>query len=198
MRFIYLLLAGLMLCSYRAEAKPKLLMVTDASFPPYEYMSGQKIDGIDPAIVREIAESLGYELEIQDMSFSSVIAAVQSGKADIAASGITVTEERKKQVLFTLPYVVSEQLIVVRKNSRIKTAEDLKKYPVGVQHGTTGDLYVSKKICEPERFSNGPLAIAALRMGKIAAVVIDGEPAQIFVRRNSDLQLLKEPLTSEN
>ena len=119
-------------------------MVTEATFPPYEYRDGREIVGIDPDIVRELAKAIDRELVIEDMSFDSIIAAVQSGKADIAASGITVTEERKKQVLFTLSPVVSEQLIVVRKNSRIKTAEDLKKYPVGVQHGTTGDLYVSK------------------------------------------------------
>ena len=101
------------------ESRPKLVMVTSAAFPPYEYVSGQKIDGIDPAILRNIAEKLGYELEIHDMSFESVIAAVQSGKADIAASGITITEERKRQVHFTLPYVVAEQVVLVLQNSPI-------------------------------------------------------------------------------
>ena len=77
------------------EKAPKLVMVTNAAFPPFEYVEGKKIDGIDPAIIRLIAENLGFELEIQDMNFESLIAAVQSGKADIAAAGITVTEERK-------------------------------------------------------------------------------------------------------
>ena len=86
---------------------PKLIMVTNAAFPPYEEVVDGKIDGIDPAIVRVIAHRLGYELEIQDMAFNSLIPAIASGKADIAAAGITVTEDRKKQVLFTNTYANS-------------------------------------------------------------------------------------------
>ena len=179
------------------NAKPKLVMATNAEFPPYEYISGTKIDGIDPEIIRRIAEKLGYELDIQNMSFDSVITAVQSGKADIAASGITVTEERKKRVSFTLPYVIAEQLIIVPKKSEIQSSEDLKKVRVGVQHGTTGDLYISKNIKDPERFANAPVAIAALLAGKLDAVVIDSEPAHVFVRQRPELKLLPQPLTFE-
>ncbi|MBO5991342.1 MAG: transporter substrate-binding domain-containing protein, partial [Lentisphaeria bacterium] len=147
MRYIYTLLCSVLLllsCGCGKEKKPRLVMVTNATFPPYEYVSGDTIDGIDPAIVRKIADALGYELEIQDMSFDSVIAAVQSGKADIAASGITVTEERKKQVLFTHAYVIAEQAIIVKKDSPIKAAADLKGKRIGVQHGTTGDTFVTQ------------------------------------------------------
>ena len=173
-------------------------MVTNAAFPPYEYVENHKIDGIDPAIIREIAKKLDYELEIQDMNFESIIAAVQSGKADIAASGITVTEERKKQVSFTIPYVVSEQLIIVPKDSPIQSAKDLKNYKIGVQHGTTGDYFVTENIKEPERFSNGALAVAALSAGKIHAVVCDREPSEVFVSQRPSLRLIEEPLTFEN
>ncbi len=181
----------------KEESEPRLVMVTNATFPPYEFVAGRKIDGIDPEIVRIIAERLGCRLEIRDMSFDSVIAAVQSGKADIAASGITVTEERKKQVNFTVPYVISRQMIIVLKDSDIKSAADLKKKRIGVQHGTTGDLFVSKNIAEPERYSHGPLAVAALLAGKVDAVVIDSEPAEIFVRQRARLKLLPDALTSE-
>ncbi len=185
------------LCGCEREQKQKLVMVTNAAFPPYEYVQNSQIDGIDPAIIKVIASNLGYELEIQDMKFESIITAVQSGKADIAASGITVTEDRKKQVSFTVPYVVSEQLIIVAENSPIKSVDDLKNCTIGVQHGTTGDTYVTDNIKDPERFDNGALAVAALSAGKIQAVVCDREPAEIFVSQQKNLKLLPEPLTYE-
>ncbi|MBR2905881.1 MAG: ABC transporter substrate-binding protein/permease [Lentisphaeria bacterium] len=194
---LILLLSVIFFCSCGKEDKPKLTMVTEATFPPYEFRTGNKIDGIDPAIIRHITAKLGYELEIQDMSFDSVITAVQSGKADVAASGITVTEDRKKQVNFTLPYVIAKQVIIVKNDSRIKSASDLKKYTVGVQHGTTGDLYVTKNIKEPQRFTNGALAVTALASGKLDAVVIDGEPAEVYVSQRQGLKILPEPLTFE-
>ena len=200
MKHICALLSAVMLlifCGCGREQSPKLVMVTNAAFPPFEYVDGKHIDGIDPAIVREIAENLGYQLEIQDMSFESLIAAVQSGKADIAAAGITVTEERKKQILFTIPYVVAKQVIIVKKDSPIRSSADLKGKRIGVQHGTTGDLFVTQNIQEPERYSNGPLAVAALSVGKLDAAVVDSEPAEVFVSQRPDLKILPEPLTSE-
>ncbi|MBQ7402558.1 MAG: ABC transporter permease subunit [Lentisphaeria bacterium] len=199
MKHFFLLLTALMLCfcGCNEPEKPKLVMVTNATFPPYEYVSGGAIDGIDPEIVRQIANRLGYELEIQDMAFDSVIAAVQSGKAHIAASGITVTEDRKKQVAFTDPYVIAAQVIIVPKNSPIKGIADLKGKRIGVQHGTTGDSFVTDKIQEPERYKEGPVAVAALVSGKLDVVVIDGEPAQAYIAQNPSLMILPEPLTTE-
>ena len=183
--------------------KPKLIMVTNAAFPPYEEVENGKIDGIDPAIVRVIAHRLGYDLEIQDMAFNSLIAAVQSGKADIAAAGITVTEDRKKQVLFTNTYDSSAQLIIVKKSSPIKTSEDLKGKKLGVQEGTTGDTYVSKNIQQPERYKTAPEAVMALLADKLDAVVIDNGPGLVFVSKNQNkgedtLIALPEPLTRED
>ena len=198
LKYLPLLLLSLVLfAGCNDNRKPKLLMATNAAFPPYEYVANQKIEGIDPTIVRKIVETLGYELEIQDMAFDSVIAAVQSGKADIAASGITVTEERKKQVNFTLPYVVAKQVILVLKESPIANASQLKGKRIGVQHGTTGDLYVSKNIGEPQRFNNAPLAVGAMTAGKLDAVVIDGEPAEVFLSQRSNIRMIAEPLTYE-
>ncbi len=194
---LLLLLSMALLTGCGKEERPKLIMVTNAEFPPYEYIQNQEIDGIDPAIIRRIAEKLGYDLEIHNMNFDSVIAAVQTGKGDIAASGITVTEDRKKKVNFTLPYVISEQVIIVSKTSAITGKDDLKKLRIGVQHGTTGDTYVAANIREPERYANGALAVAALKAGKLDAVVIDREPGEVYVTRHSDLKLMNEPLTSE-
>lgn len=190
-------LTTLLFCGCEDSARPKLVMATNAEFPPYEYLEGEHIDGIDPAIIRAIAERLGYEVKIDNMKFDSVIAAVQTGKADIAASGLTVTEDRKRQVLFSIPYMVAEQLIIVPENSPIKAKDDLKGKRVGVQTGTTGDSYMTDNIQEPERFDNGALAVSALVAGKLDAVVIDNEPAKIYVRNNPGLKVLTDPLTTE-
>ena len=196
--FLLLLTAVMLFCAGCGKSKEKkLVMVTSASFPPYEYVANRKIEGIDPHIIRQIASRLGYEVEIQDMSFDSVIAAVQSGKADIAASGITVTEERKKQVTFSTPYVVAEQVVIVPKHSTITGRSDLKNKRIGVQHGTTGDMYVSKNICEPERYKDAAVAVAALLSGKLDAVVIDTEPAEVYIKQRPTLKRLAEPLTFE-
>lgn len=181
-----------------SDNSKKLLMVTEATFPPYEYMENSKIVGIDPEIVGEIAKNLGYTLEIQDMKFDSVILAVQTGKADIAASGITVTADRKKQVNFTVPYVTAAQVIIIPKKSTIKTPDDLKGKRIGVQQGTTGDTYVKKYIGEPERYDNGALAVAALRAGKVDAVVLDSEPSKVHVSEYpNEIMLLPVALTQE-
>ena len=103
-----------------------------------------------------------------------------------------MTEERKKQVLFTLPYVISKQVILVKKDSSIRGVKDLKGKRIGVQHGTTGDTFVAKHIQEPERFTNNPLAVTALLSGKIDVAIMDSEPAEVFVSRRNDLKILDE------
>lgn len=147
----------------------RLVMVTEATFPPYEFREGGKIVGIDVDLMKAVAKKTGRELVVEDMSFDSVIAAVQAGKADVAASGITVTDERKRQVGFSHPYVTAQQVVIVPKDSEIRGSADLKGKRIGVQHGTTGDLYVTRNIREPERFPNGSLAVAALDAGKLDA-----------------------------
>ncbi len=181
-----------------AKEEKVLHMVTEATFPPYEFRESGKIVGIDVDIVTEAARRIGYEVEIQDMSFNSVIAAVQTGKADIAASGITVTEERKKQVNFTIPYVTAKQVILVPVDSPIQSAEDLKGKRIGVQQSTTGDIYVTENIGDPERFENSAILVATLVAGKLDAGVLDGDPAKEYVKTNPQLHILKEALTFED
>ena len=92
----------------------KLIMGTNAEFPPYEYYENNQITGIDVDIMRAIADELGMELQIEDMAFDSIIAAVTAGKVNVGASGFTVTEERKKSVNFSNSYITSKQVIIVR------------------------------------------------------------------------------------
>lgn len=169
LKYLGVLLTGwLLLCSGAGAAENgKILMVTEATFPPYEFWEGNTIMGIDPEIMREVARRTGRELVIEDMSFDSVITAVVSGKADVAASGITVTPERLGKVDFSIPYMEAAQVIIVPKGSPIRSRDDIRGRRIGVQHGATGDTYVTRNIQQPERFPNGALAVAAVASGKV-------------------------------
>lgn len=176
-----------------------LTMATNASFPPYEYYDGENIVGIDAEIAAAVAEKMGYELEIQDMEFDSIIAAVQSGKADFAMAGMTVTEDRLQMVNFSDSYATGIQAVIVKTDSSVTTVDDLfaegANHTVGVQLSTTGDIYTSGDIEEAglgtvQRFPNGNEAVMALLNGKIDCVVIDIEPAKAYVAANEGLKVL--------
>ena len=92
-----------------------LIMATNAAFEPYEYVEGENIVGIDVDIAQAICDTLGYELVIEDIEFDSIISAVQSGKADVGVAGMTVTEDRLKNIDFTDSYTTATQVIIVRK-----------------------------------------------------------------------------------
>ena len=92
-----------------------LVMATNAEFEPYEYHDGEDIVGIDADIAQAICDKLGYELQIEDMEFDSILAAVNSGKADFGAAGMTVTDDRKENVDFTDTYANASQVIIVKK-----------------------------------------------------------------------------------
>ena len=164
----------------------KLIMATNAFFPPYEYYEGDNIVGIDAEIAKAVADKLGLELVIEDVEFDSIIAGVQAGKYDIGCAGMTVTEDRLKSVNFSTPYSTGIQAIIVMEDSEITDLDKLLdgNYKVGVQSGTTGDIYMTDDIGEDriERFAKGNDAVIALKSGKIDAVVIDNEPAKAFVK----------------
>ncbi len=194
-------LAGTMVMSFGMSAMAEgdaLVMATNAEFPPYEYHEGDDIVGIDAEVAALIAEELGMTLEIEDMAFDSVLAAVQTGKADIAMAGITVTEERKKSVNFSDTYAQATQMIIVAEDSEITTPDDLAGKTIGVQLGTTGDIYVEDvEDATIERYNKGFEAVQALLQGKVDAVVIDGEPAKVFVEQNEGIKLVDEAFTEE-
>ena len=179
----------------------ELHMATNAFFEPYEYYENDKIVGIDAEIAEAICDKLGYTLVIDDMDFDSIITAVQSGKADFGMAGMTVTEERKQAIDFTDTYTNAVQVIIVKEGSdKVKTKDDLKTAVIGVQMGTTGDIYVSDYEADGatiERFNKGADAVLALAQGKVDAVVIDNEPAKAFVAQNEGLVILDGPFENE-
>lgn len=176
----------------------KLVMATNAEFPPYEYHEGDEIVGIDAEIAAAIADELGMTLEIEDMAFDSIITAVSGGKADMGLAGMTVDPDRQKNVNFSETYATAAQVIIVKEDSEIAGPDDLTGKKIGVQLGTTGDIYAEDiEDAEVERYNKGMEAVQALQQDKIDAVVIDGEPAKVFVAENEGLKVLDEPLTEE-
>lgn len=177
-----------------------LVMATNAEFPPYEYHDGGEIVGIDVEVAEAIAAKLGMTLEIEDIAFDSIIPELQSGKADIGAAGMTVSEDRLKNVDFSDTYTTASQVIIVKEDSDITGPDDLAGKYIGVQLGTTGDIYASDYEAEGstiERYNKGFEAVQAMLQDKIDAVVIDVEPAKVFVSQNKGIKILDEALTVE-
>lgn len=199
-KILLVLLAVAMVFAISACGKKDkvLVMATSADFPPYEYMEDGKFAGIDVEIAQAIAAELGMELKIENMEFKGVITAVASGKADIGMAGLTVEEDRLVHVDFSDSYTTATQVIIVPENSDITGPDDLSGKKVGAQMGTTGAIYADEiDGVTLEQYNSGHEAILALTQGKIDAVVIDNEPARVFVYQNEGLKILDEELTVE-
>lgn len=178
----------------------KLIMATNASFPPYEYKEGDAIVGIDAEIAAEIAKKLGMELEIKDTEFDSIIGGVQSGKFSMGMAGMTVTEDRLQSVNFSDTYAKGVQVIIVKEDSTIAGPDDLGDVMIGVQQSTTGHIYASGDYGEDHvtPYKTGNDAVQALVAGKVAAVIIDNEPAKSYVESNPGLKILDTAYAEED
>ncbi len=182
----------------------KLTMATNAYFQPYEYYDGDKIVGIDAEIADAIAKKLGLELVISDMAFDSIITAVNAGSADFGLAGMTVTDERKKEVDFSISYANGVQVIIVKEGSKITNVDDLyadgAAYKVGVQLGTTGDIYSTDDFGDElvTSYTTGNEAVNALLKGDVDCVIIDNEPAKAFVKNNKGLEILETTYADED
>ena len=178
--------------------KKQLVMATNAEFPPYEFHDGDAIVGIDAEIAQAIADEVGAELVIEDMAFDSVLASVQTGKADMGIAGLTVTEDRLQNVDFSTPYATAAQVIIVKEGSAIASPDDLAGKNIGVQLGTTGDIYADDiEDANVERYNKGFEAVQALLQDKVDAVIIDNEPAKVFVEQNEGIKIVDEAFTYE-
>ena len=134
------------------------------------------------------------------MEFDSLLTAVSGGSIDFAMAGMTVTDERKQQVNFSDTYATGIQVIIVPTGSDVKTVDDLEGKTIGVQSGTTGDIYCTDDYGEEhvKQFANGALAVAALKNGQVDCVVIDNEPAKAYVKANTGLEILETEYTVED
>lgn len=183
----------------------KLTMYTNAEFPPFEYMEGTEVKGVDVDIAQAIADKLGVKLEIHNVKFDTIIGSIQSGKGSIGAAGITVTDERKESVDFSIEYTTSKQYIIVPVDSTVAKIEDLAGMSIGVQLGTTGDFIITDEVNGTEdakgvlqdtgasvtTYNSAADAAIALNSGKIQAVVIDKLPAEIVAGNYENLKAIE-------
>jgi len=200
MKKILCILLAVILLTGCGKNENELVLVTEAGFAPYEYYEDGKIVGVDIDIAKEIANSLGKELVIKDVAFDSIINEVKTGKADIGAAGISYSEERAKQVDFTINYAKSSQVIVVNTNSDIKTKNDISNKKIAVQLGSVADTYVTDnyKSATVVRQKKYLAAIEDLKTNKVDCVVMDKLPAIEMVNTNEGIVILGDELASDN
>ncbi|MGL4738286.1 MAG: basic amino acid ABC transporter substrate-binding protein [Cellulosilyticaceae bacterium] len=179
--------------------KDEIVMGTNAAFPPFESIEGGEVVGFDVEIAKLVANKLGKELVIEDMEFGTLLAAVNTGKVDFVAAGMTATEERAKQVDFSDKYFNSKQVIIVNDgDTAITGPDDLVGKKVGVQLGTTGDLFASgTEGVDVIRFDKAALAVMDLKNNKLSAVIVDEEPAKKIAANQTGVTLLEAPFIEE-
>lgn len=199
MKKIFLVLMLTLLLTGCGKNDDELVMVTEAGFAPYEYYEGGEIVGVDIDIANEIAKELGKKLVIKDIAFDSIVNEVKSGKADFAAAGISYSDERAKEVDFTVNYATSKQVVIVTEDSDISLPEQIKDKKVAVQLGSIADTYVTEnyKDATITRQKKYLAAIQDLKTGKVDCVVMDELPAQEILKENSGLKILDKELTQD-
>ena len=193
---LVLIMAAALIGCGSSSSSNTLTMATSPDFPPFEYLEGGKVVGIEVEILEKVAAKMGKELVIEQMDFDSVIPGVQAGKFDVGVSGITVTEERKQNMDFSDTYFLASQAIVVTADSPITCKADLTGKKISVQTGTTAEDYCMSEGYEVSAFTANNDAAAALTSGKVDAWVVDNEVA-VALAAQQGLTVLDEAMTTE-
>ena len=192
--------------AYKAVLKDEVVVGTEATFPPFEYYDekGRKMIGFDVDLIQAVAREIGYKkCTIRHMDFDALIPAVNSEKADMVISAMTITENRKRVVLFSRPYYKSGLAFIVRKDvNDVKKFEDLKGKTVAVQEDTTGAVYAEKlkdKGTVIKAYETNDRALVELKNGKADAVICDLPVLQYFLKNGGSAyaRLVGSALTAE-
>ena len=185
----------------------KLIMSTNAQFPPYEMVADNgSFEGIDVEVAQAIADKLGLELVVDDMDFDAALLAAQNGQSDIVMAGVTVNAERQQVMEFSDSYATGVQVVIVKEDSPIQSVDDLANAEmIGCQKATTGYIYCSDTVenggygeDHVTAYDSGATAVMALVNGQVDAVVIDNEPAKAFVAANPGLKILDTEFAVED
>ncbi|MBO5339387.1 MAG: amino acid ABC transporter substrate-binding protein [Oscillospiraceae bacterium] len=195
--------------AYTTVEAGKLIMSTNAEFPPYEMKADDEgaykgFEGIDVEIAVALADKLGLELVIDDMGFDSALLAVQEGRSDMVLAGLTYREDRDEVMDFSTSYATGVQVVIVKEGSDV-TMDNLGEKMIGCQIGTTGYIYAGDSVENGGYgedhvlgYDNGALAVQALMNGQIDAVIIDNGPAQAYVKANPGLAILEGEWVTED
>ena len=210
-KFLTVALAGVLAasmlftgCSKKEESKvpDKLIVGTNAEFPPFEYMNDKKQpDGFDIAMIKEIGKRMDKKVEIQNMEFKSLIGAMESNSINTIIAGMTKTKERQKSVDFSDSYYTSENVVIVKKDkvNDFTSADSLAKQTVGTQKGSVQETIAKKQLSKASVVSlasNGEM-INELKSGQIQAVVLEKAIAEGYIAQNDDLTLASFNLKSD-
>ena len=193
------IILGLVFLTGCSRNENQLILVTEAGFAPYEYYENGKIVGVDIDIANEIAKYIGKELVVKDIAFDSIINELNSGKADFAAAGMSITPERLQEVDFSIEYITSNQVVIVRKDSNI-TMNEIDGKKIAVQLGNVADSYATKnyknsKIVRQKKYLT---MVEDLKAGKVDLIIMDNLPAQEIIKANDGLKLLPGYLFSDS
>lgn len=177
--------------------KSTITFGTNAEFAPFEYVSANGVidqfDGIDMCIAKEIASENNAEAKIENMEFDSLLVALKNKQIDAVIAGMTVTDERKEEVNFSTPYYTATQVMIVKEDSSIQKASDMKDKKICVIQGYTGETCVKELGYKYESFKKGTEAVMELVNGKCDVVVIDSATAEKYIKDNKGLKIVKDP-----
>ena len=199
------LIMGLIMTACGGDKKEEKVIVvgTAPNFVPFEYMDGDEIVGFDMDLLKEIEKESGLKFKVVGMDFSGLLPALQTKKIDLIVAGMSITEDRKKNVNFTHPYFNVSQVIMVGEESKeIKTEADIAGKKIGVVMGTTSDTIaedLSKKLdgVEVEKYNKLHEAALSLQAEKIDMIILDYQQAVKTVEKNDGLKLAPHTLQSE-
>ena len=199
-RLCLIIFIMILMCGCTKKNENQLVMVTEAGFAPYEYYENGEVVGVDVDIAREIAKYLGKKLVVKDIAFDSIINEVKTGKADFGAAGISYSDDRAKNVDFSINYAVSKQVVIVNNNSSITNVNGISNKKIAVQLGSIADTFVTEKYKSANvvRQKKYLAAIEDLKTGKVDCVVMDELPAKEIVSKNEGIKILDGSLTNDS
>lgn len=178
------------------ETSGTIVFGTNAEFAPFEFVDANGVvdsfDGIDIVLAKNIAESNGMEVKIENMEFDSLLLSLNNGQIDAAIAGMTITEDRKKSVNFSIPYYTATQVMIVAEDSDISTATDMADKKIAVVQGYTGETCVQDMGYEYVSFKKGTEAVLELKNGRCDVVVIDSATADKYVADNPGLKIVTD------
>lgn len=177
-------------------------MGTSADYPPFEFQHRGAIMGLDIDIAKAITEELGYKLKVEDMDFGGIIPALKSGRIAFAASGITATPERAQSVDFSIPYYTPQLAILYRKDAPVKTIEEFSHKSIGVQLGSTMEVFIKGECTKLPgidviALGRNPQLVQELKVGRIDAVILEELQAEAFSQKNPNLEWSTLPSSQE-
>ncbi|MEK4567535.1 transporter substrate-binding domain-containing protein [Bacillus sp. FSL K6-3458] len=174
------------------EGKGTYKIGIDVTYPPFEFEKGGKTVGIDVDLINAIAKDQGFKVKLEAMDFSGIIPAMQAGQLDVGMGGMSITDERKKKVDFSDPYFDAGLTVVVKKDSSIKSIDDLKGKKLAVKNGTTGAKFATdnadKYGYEVVQFNDSPSMFQEVSNGNADALIED-YPVITYAIAQQDLKL---------